>query len=333
MFHVKLITLLILWQSFLGACTDHTDSHADGQLVSKTPLIESNKVNALVDIAQHIYEKYPPQRYIYVYIGQSPSAIYALLSVVGDKLAVKPTQIAIPLSRGILVSGQITPRVEYDGQRILGGVDYLKKLFDHYDQYLEKDLLKELSAQKGNLPRKLLLIDYTVSGHSLGAVKQSMDYYFRYKSKDYKGYIDFASEYFAISHEPSPVELIQENIDSYKMPYPDHYPAKLEFRQESIISEDLSISSKYTVDVDMKERVQLINQNMGREAWHWKGEMFSLDRIESGRSIVSSFLSQEFDQYSPYGSWDLTVDNLTEKRRKSTRFKELLDFYKTCRRK
>lgn len=328
----RIYTITIFFLALLTSCTGIESNKTKGQLVSKQPELSFEQVRALSDLAQHLYRKYSPNDYIYLYIGQSPSPIYALLQSIESKLPVQPVQLALPISRGIEIPGLIVPVQEETTKpsEWYGGIDYLKKLFDHYDVYLEAELLREIYNTGANKIKKILLIDYVVSGHSLGAIKQSIDYYLRYKSQNHPAFLNLSSEYFAISHEPAPFSILKDNIDSYQIPYPNNYPDKINLNQISQTSGDLSVSSKYLAQIDMRQRIKAINRNTAYDRWYWKGEVFDLNQLESGSQIISSFLSQSFDVYSPYGSWELSLDELGMRKESSQKFKDLVEFFKIC---
>lgn len=313
--------------TFCKATEQLPQSKAAGQIESLLPIVSRTQLLGAANVAEHIYRNYPPSKYIYLYIGQSPTIIYAMFSLIGDQLKQAPTQIALPLSKAKYIREQIIARIVHEQGSWYSDTDYFQKLVDHFDEYLEGVLLDEVESADMNTPRKLLLIDYTVSGESLGGAKQAIDYYLRYKSQSsasHRPFLSMQSEYFAMANFDDELGILKSKIDAAKLPYPEKMPPFVEFAPVDEHGQSLPNH------VDMKKRIAAINQNTAPELWHWRGEVFDLSSIPHGKAFIQGLMSQSFDDYSPYGSWDLRDDPVSSHKDLSEGFMRLLDKLGSC---
>lgn len=313
--------------SFCNATEQSPTSKAAGQIESLIPIVSKNQILGAANVAEHIYRNYPASKYIYLYIGQSPTIIYAMFSLIGDRLEQTPTQIALPLSKSKYIREHIIGPIANSQASSVSNIDYFQKLVDHFDEYLEQAILGETQKDGVKAARKLLLIDYTVSGESLGAAKQAIDYYLRYKSQSsdsHRAFLSIQSEYFAIANFDDQLGVLKSKIDAAKIPYPDKMPPYVEFAPVDEYGQSLPNH------VDMKKRIAAINQNTTPELWHWRGEVFDLSSIPNGKAFMQGLMSQSFDDYSPYGSWDLRYDPVTSHKDLSEGFMRLLYTLGSC---
>jgi hypothetical protein len=313
--------------SFCNATEQVPASKAAGQIESLLPIVSKNQILGAANVAEHIYQNYPASKYIYLYIGQSPTIIYAMFSLIGDRLEQTPTQIALPLSKAKYIREHIIGPIANGQASSHSNIDYFQKLVDHFDEYLEGVLLDEVESPDKNTPRKLLLIDYTVSGESLGGAKQAIDYYLRYKSQSsasHRPFLTVKSEYFAMANFDDELGILKSKIDAAKLPYPEKLPPFVEFAPVDENGQSLPNQ------VDMKKRIAAINQNTTPELWHWRGEVFDLSSIPNGKAFIQGLMSQSFDDYSPYGSWDLRYDPVSSHKDLSKGFMQLLDKLGSC---
>lgn len=302
-------------------------SKASGQVGSIIPIASRQQISAAAYLADHIYKNYPPSHYIYLYVGQSPSIIYATFTSALDRIPDPPTQIALPLSKAKYIRTKIIPEIVSKDGGWHSGTDYFQTLIEHFDTYLELELLKEIQDPRPNGPRKLLLIDYAASGDSLGASKQALDYYLRFKSADsevYKAFLSLKSEYFAMTNFNDELGVLKARVDAAKIAYPVKMPSFIEF----LPIEENGQSLPHTVD--MHKRIAAINQNTTAELWHWRGEVFDLRSLPNGKALIEGFFYQSFDDHSPYGSWDIRYDTAHSQKNISVQFIRLIHALRSC---
>lgn len=276
----------------------------------------------LTKLAFVLQKEFPTSEYTYVFIGRSPSALYAMIDE-HKHLFPEAISLTIPLSEVGLIDNFIEfkyTRMADEGQPI---IDYFQKMVDHFDTYLSDDLLK---LQNG---RKLALIDFAVGGDSLGQTKRSFDFYLRYKASQgehYRNFLNTQTEYVAFTHDAYLKPRIKEAIDAKYKPY----APLLTGMQKMVQVQQLEYSKGGTIEVDMDERIAAIN--IPKHTWHWEGKIFAMDQLGLPKSLINRFYNQEFDIFSPYGSWNITYGRLLiEKPEPSASFIALKKSLNLCR--
>lgn len=260
-----------------------------------TNRLSESELVGLAKLGLTISKAFPAEQYAYVFIGRSPTALYALMQE--HKYLFPAAQLlTLPLSEVGLIDDLIEIKYNKMVDQAEPTIDYFQKISDHFDTYLI-DSLTSLSPDK-----KLALIDFAVGGDSLGQTKRTVDFYLRNKAMQdphYQSLSTLQTEYVAITHKSDLLPTIRKTINSYRKPF----QPRLTGLQTMIRVDQLEKSKGTLVTVDLDKRIQNINATKG--IWHWNGKIIALDQLGLSSQLIDRFFKQEFDIMSPYGSWNL----------------------------
>lgn len=271
--------------------------------------LKRQEIEGIARIVSELNERFPHENYFYFFIGRSPTpimAFYEKFSYMFPHLEFS----TLPLSEAGFLDYFLEHRSYLQIQNE-NRIDYVKKLFDHFDIYLEEFFL-QLSAEKTS--KKVVLIDFSIGGDSLGQTKRAVDWYVRYKAGQdsrYEKFLTIKTAYAAITHKSDHVNVIKASIDDYQRPYQPKISGRqnlLQFTSQSNGSELMPA----LVNVDY--RVATINALSGKSQWYWSGQIIALDRLDLSEDLLARFYYQKFDQFSPYGAWRLEDSSLAAKK-------------------
>jgi hypothetical protein len=258
-------------------------------------LLSESELAGLAKLGLAITSDFPAEKHAYVFIGRSPTALYALMQE-HKYLFPRAQVLTLPLSEVGQIDNLIEIKYNKMADQSQPAIDYFQKISDHFDTYLI-DSLTSLSTEK-----KLVLIDFAVGGDSLGQTKRTIDFYLRNKAMQdphYKNLSTIQTEYVAITHKSDDLSSIRKTIDSYRKPF----QPRLTGLQTMIRVDQLEKSTGTLVTVDMDKRIQ--NVNAVNDMWHWDGKIIAMDQLGIPSQLIDRFFKQEFDIMSPYGSWNL----------------------------
>lgn len=264
------------------------------EALTESPLSESELIG-LAKLGLTITKEFPTEQYTYVFIGRSPTALYALMKE-HRYLFPRAQVLTVPLSEVGLIDDLIEFKYTKMTDNVRPAIDYFQKISDHFDTYL----LDKLTSLKPTI--KLALIDFAVGGDSLGQTKRTLDFYLRNKAMQHARFRDLSSiktEYVAITHNSNQLALIEKTIDSYQK----SYEPRLTGIQPMIRVAPSAKSTGTLVNIDMDERIRNINSSS--DTWHWDGKTIAMDQLDLPSQLINRFFKQEFDIMSPYGSWNL----------------------------
>lgn len=254
---------------------------------------------AIGRVALDILQRFEPEDYIYVFLGQSPTPFHAFFVSVQSRFE-DLTFTSIPHS-SVRMS---KPKIELEGfigPGFLDRRDFFQKMISHFDRYLGDVLLKELERAK---PRRIVIIDYKQSGHCLGEANRQVDFYLYHLSivdKTKAGFRRLKTEYLALADH---VSGLKEQIDEHKQLYKSNISG---LKPVEVEGPKGSLSSKL---IDIDERVKRLNESLA-DSWHWDGDVIDINsysRLPDGRGndLLLLIRRQAFDPFSLHGSWYLS---------------------------
>ena len=269
-------------------------------------------------IAIDILQRFNPEEYIYVFLGRSPTPFHAFFASVKPNMG-RLNFTSIPYSAAAASKSWI----ELEGILNSEGRDkrdLFQKMITHFDLYLGDLLVEELIRDN---PRRIVIIDYTQSGRSLGEAKRQIDFYLHHiagKDKKKEAFRKLKTEYLALADN---VRGLKETIDDHKLPYKS---AVSGIRWLKKVGADGSFSSSL---VNITRRVEQLNKSLS-QSWHWEGEIIDLNGYTHlpkarGTKLLQLIRQQEFDAFSLHGGWYLALDNLDASPRSNPQFFELVD--------
>jgi hypothetical protein len=265
-----------------------------------------------------ILQLFNPEQYIYVFLGRSPTPFHAFFASIEPLVAkLKFTSIPYSAAAGSKSWVELEGVVNSEGR---DKRDLFQKMITHFDLYLGDWLTEELERDN---PRRIVIIDYTQSGRSLGEAKRQIDFYLHHiagKEKKKEAFRRLKTEYLALADN---VRGLKETIDSHKMPY---HSAVSGIRWLKNVGADGTFSSSL---VNIPRRVDRLNKSL-LQSWHWEGEIIDLNaytKLPQAREtkLLQLIRQQKFDAYSLHGGWYLALDNLDVSPRINPQFFDLVD--------
>lgn len=302
--------------SFSSCRYDNPGAVVKSEASIKSLDLAQEDLYAISKISLDIMQRFQPEKYIYVFLGQSPTPFHAFF-VAMKPLLEQLTFTSIPYSSVKSTKGKIE-LVGFLGPGWFDKRDFFQKMISHFDLYLGDLLLKEIQSEN---PRRIVIIDYTQTGHSLGEAKRQIDFYLHHLSLQVKQKARFSglkTEYLALADNS---RGLKERIDEHKEFYKSNISGIRWVEKEGLQG---AISSKL---INIDRRVKRLNESLA-QSWYWDGEVFDINSYPRmpkarGTKLLQLIRQQEFDPFSLHGSWYLSNGQLGEQVRINPLFLEL----------
>lgn len=263
----------------------------------KTELSGQNELNCIIDdkvlaqiqqVVNNLKENFPPNQYNYIFVGQSPTPIYA--AMYGQK-----NTYAIPIS-GL---GRIGPLFFVNGLGS-GQTFYLEKAFAHFDVYLSS-LVNNIAENKA--PSGIVIIDYASSGLSAGNFLNLLNLYMRSRYEKNKILQNWVSNnrgfprtsYFVLGWQGIINTITGRRVGLMQTESP--------YIGEVVVKEVVPGDAVGTRPVTIKTKEYAAKLNIF-PSQPWTGIIFDLNN-DIYYDLVGLFSDSNFDKFSPYGSWDI----------------------------
>lgn len=298
-FKMVLWLIILAWPNY-GQSNPPVPSSTTGQVLGDHS--QNSTTTSVVDLGAALLELYPPNQYAYVSLGRSPTPVHAFLWQM--KKSGHPIYAeALPFSS----ASSMPAYLRYDRVASQDRTHYVKKLFDHFEDYLG-GLLNRM-AKEPNAPQKIVLIDFAVSGKSLGIGKRYLDLFLRYRLSTTGAKSPIPTEFLAIIDQeigiPGHSQSVFRTIRNFKKPY----VSSISGQQELLAVPSGEADGRIPVKIDMNQLTKRMNRFTTEDEWHWRGRVISIDP-ETDQAFAAGLFNQEFDYASPYGSWKLVSGEL-----------------------
>ena len=257
----------------------------------------------LTKLTRAVTQLYPPDAYTYLYLGRSPTVLYGMM---GYQVA---GHFALPFS-DVDKAGSLIYAVQP------GSTYFLKKLFDHLDVYL-RPLIRGWVSQ--TIPPKIVTVDFCASGSSMGHFLAIFEMYLRHTYRVdplFAAWVDRRnkelpeSHFLCLTHTSDGESLdlvIQKKLLEHSKMRPSINGA----------IEALGVPPGYVLghpEQRVTVKVEDFKAVLSIDPRRYKGRGRFLNMYQQFPSLWLDLNLQNFDEFSPYGSWTLEKSPLEKDR-------------------